>query len=1314
MGIAIGKCGNRGSKLTDLDIIAGYVTASQNLSQEMVTSDETSKFDIENLKGGSKRLIVYSTWGNEVSTLKENTDLPEIPVITSMLQISGPEMEDISYNKILQFIQRLNDEIIFRYMHGELTPERTIDPIIYWDILDHITHELYENNKNPFGESNKTLEDLVKQSLKKIFQEDKGILKKLLSKMPLRSTCNQEKYNENVEKTKKFIQEELREFLEFERDLTHIRKKIIYEENDSFLNIRKHAREYQNKKEARFQNKRALSVGIEKIKLKINNLISGINTVQKNKLFKAFIKLKKTLPNLDEIEEFLIEINQQFSEDKNSQILNKLNSLANFNEKEINRNLIEVNKIEKSEAKESFLNLSEMKKTLKSIISLIKKLAIDGKSEYSDKLRKEFEKSMTKNIKLNNSHKSALLNSMKGTNDSESEMQTVLKLNLEYMELNNERNVVLKDYRKYVNKRINQIRGNLIAQIIDSVFKEIFQSYRNFKYVLTYSGDIKALIIRKIANQINLFLHEILKFSFASLLDRCLKKVKTGNLKKYYTVILLRNFIDNYLYENFIENPFAIKKKTPVIALDSYSISFISEIVQEAGLDSEIYEIITELRIPDNYKEKFIQILDSTNNRPNIIISKLKDSVEILDNWLKKIDLKLEKLGKNSKEISIKEFLKNMDDFVSKNKGEAGDEFQKGLYFIKEKILQNSKPDTSEREKIIEFYEENLNRIDKIFKKVEELGKKEKTVFGKKNAYKKILTDFRSVLRFYITKDKERVKNLKNSFANLINEEKSHKYEKLINEIESFEYYLSDSQKIKKLKKMFNGIANLSQLGEFFQNLENLHYRYLELEQYSNIKGMVNSVINPDSLINESKIQYKYKSYDLLLEALIGIYAHIYEDYFGRFSFRDVKKLITSELKVKLNPGKSFNIKLKQIISQLNLLHGLYFLKEIFANINDYYSKFDMIDLKYLLNYLTEYLEESEVKSAQTLIQSFHSPKNFQDFIDYLEHKFAEDSFKEKLKTKIKEFYENLSDYLNNNSKKKPKIPKELYLFKDKNIVILRKITENVTKKSRKFFIKGDHKDTNHISHKYNLKEVPEEEINSLIEDISDIDEYLRDNMDYLLRKISYDPPEYTHRDIIIEKIEEDVKSIIKQEIENNTLSKYDFEDIIKIRICSILNTTHYELPIDIKMYLIKEGRYNGKTVRKLFESSENVIDSFRKHINKALTSEPTFEDLLDRKLEKTNKNNLIFPFVLNVPKKLEKNKEIIFGEDSVWENGSNKFLGFRLPVEDNAIKTYGDALDHIVKNIIYDELESLITLLDRHSKEIHTGFEKIYEKIFQ
>jgi ribosomal protein S15P/S13E len=478
---------------------------------------------------------------------------------------------------------------------------------------------------------------------------------------------------------------------------------------------------------------------------------------------------------------------------------------------------------------------------------------------------------------------------------------------------------------------------------------------------------------------------------------------------------------------------------------------------------------------------------------------------------------------------------------------------------------------------------------------------------------------------------------------------------------------------------------------------------------------MLKSVINPESLIKESDIQYKYESYNLLLEALVGIYAKIYEDYFGKFSFKDIKKILTTDLKVKIDPGKFFTKKLNMIIFQLNLSYGLLYLEKLFQNMEKYHNKSDYFDLKFLMNYLADYLEETNYESPEMLIQSFHLPNNFQKFIDFLMDKFGEESFKKKLKGKITKFFNKLQAYLNGDRKRRPSIPDELYLLKDKNIKILRTIAENVTKSDRKSFIRGDHKDKNHISKDFNLEKISEKELDSLIEDISNLKEHLKDDIDYLLKKISYDPPQYTHREKIISNMVDDVKEIIWEEIDNHTLSEYDFEDINKIRIRSILNTTHYELPIDIKMYLINEGRYDGETVRKLIESSTTVSDSFRKCINKSLLTEESYEDLLNAKLKKNGSNKVYFPVSLHIPKEISGgNKNTIFGKNAIWNNGGTELLGFKLPIENPEVKKYAEALNIMVKNEIYDELESLMNLIDNYSKEIHTGFEKVYERIFQ
>ena len=83
-GTAIGKCGSRNSSLSDIDIVAGFITASQQLSHEMVTSDEVSKYGSENIKGGGKRFSFPTTWGNEITSNNNIKPQDSIPIINLM------------------------------------------------------------------------------------------------------------------------------------------------------------------------------------------------------------------------------------------------------------------------------------------------------------------------------------------------------------------------------------------------------------------------------------------------------------------------------------------------------------------------------------------------------------------------------------------------------------------------------------------------------------------------------------------------------------------------------------------------------------------------------------------------------------------------------------------------------------------------------------------------------------------------------------------------------------------------------------------------------------------------------------------------------------------------------------------------------------------------------------------------------------------------------------------------------------------------------------------------------------------------------
>ena len=74
------------------------------------------------------------------------------------------------------------------------------------------------------------------------------------------------------------------------------------------------------------------------------------------------------------------------------------------------------------------------------------------------------------------------------------------------------------------------------------------------------------------------------------------------------------------------------------MALDSYSLKFCSELLNDAGLNKEIYKEIEKMKFSQNFKESFIQILDNFVLTRDNAIQELKNSHELFNSWLKKID----------------------------------------------------------------------------------------------------------------------------------------------------------------------------------------------------------------------------------------------------------------------------------------------------------------------------------------------------------------------------------------------------------------------------------------------------------------------------------------------------------------------------------------------------------------------------------------------------------------------------------------------------------------------------------------------------
>ncbi len=1302
-GTAIGKCGSKGSNLTDLDITAGFITASQNLSQEMVSSEEVSKYNFENIKGGSKRLILYTTWGKEVS---QGPECPFIPTITSMLQVSGPEMEEKVYNNILQFLKAINDEIVYRFMLGELSQERTIDPIIHIDILKTVLAR-FDDRKKLIGDESKNLERMVKDSLDFIFNNDLEILDWFLSRIPPESTCIQEKYIERMNYLKNSIKEETNNFLNAERKLSKIRKVKIYGDDNSFSYLKDKFRSFQDKQESYFENKRALSMTLENCLLILENLLSKLKDYQVNENVKKLKEISQLLPKLDELDKFLTKISDDLTNKKSSSRLKGLENKLQFNEKDVNRILVKNRIISKENSKNSYQKITLLKQNLQTFISISKNLA-----KFNQKNRLENLKGMYCYF-----HQEEIITDQLKDGEIGDKLSKIIK------EASNESNteggsepvISSPHYRKTVQDLISEMRTNLVVRVIDSLFVKIFREYQNFKYIIAYPEDFKPLIINETIEHISKFIKKIQDFSFPVVLQKILKKIKAENLIEKYSLKLLNSYLSNYLYESFLENPFIIEDKFPVIALDSYSLKFCSEIIKNTGLNEKIYSIIAQIKLPQRYKESFIQILDSSGLTKEKVALELKNSSDIFKEWMNNFEDLMEKYEvKDFYDIKPRDLLSFCDNYLEEIKDTDKKNIEKGKLFIKEKIFQNLSKDSEEWKNLGELYSnyQELNRILNEFEKIREASKK---IFNK-GIYQKLVSMVKALIYEKLKKDKSKIGKFIQDISNLVDETKTNKFENLISKVENIKELVKDDRKLSQFENQLKSLVKYEKFESFYQTLESLDNQFLKLKKYTHFRGILKTIVSPKPIVKESSIENKHESYYLILEALIETYSSIYEDYFGSFSFKDIKKLISTELKLTINPGKFFNKKVNRTRFMLNLQIGINFFNDLFKTIHEYEHKFDFVDFYSLFNYLKDYKQEKNFESTELMVGGFQTKKDLNGFFDFIIRKFKEKLMISKLKKQLREIYQKTEDYLKSNKSNVPKFPTELSIINIELIKALKQILKNVDKRTKKYYLHEKHPEKSHPSREYQFEDYSKKDLRNAEEIIDEIEEHLKDDFDYLLKKFSPEERSFMSREELLNLLKNNMKEAFRDLVEKYDLKEYDFRDINKIRIKSILNLREYSLPLDIRIDLIQEGRYNKKTVKTLTKSANKVSNLFRMNINNALAKDPNYKKVLNRKVKKIEGNGVILPMSLQVPPEIKKkNLKKIFGTNSYWvKNNPHKLLGYKLDVQATDRDTYEKVMIKQIRKEINHELNPVISILNRYSQEIHTGFSKVYDKIFE
>ena len=510
------------------------------------------------------------------------------------------------------------------------------------------------------------------------------------------------------------------------------------------------------------------------------------------------------------------------------------------------------------------------------------------------------------------------------------------------------------------------------------------------------------------------------------------------------------------------------------------------------------------------------------------------------------------------------------------------------------------------------------------------------------------------------------------------------------------------------------GIVKYGEFEKITDILDSLDNKFLKLDGYTHIKGIIKTVSSPDPFIKESKIERKHKARDQLMEALVDIYALIYEDYFGRFTFQDIDSLGKKKTGTLLDAGRFFRLQYETTAQQIEFQNGIRNIQKIIDTINLNDSKFKYIDLNFLLNYLPEYSGHKDISSAEDFIVLFNNQETIEDFFEYLFQKFSNSKLKENLKKQLNNFYNGMIDYIRGKTKRKPTFKQDLKMFKDEVITVFKEISENINDNNKSWFYEGKGADKNHPAKKYNMKRLPRKKIDLLLDTIAEMEHLLHNDINLFKKAFSHIPLRIRTSEEIVQQVSNDLKIDLKNEIEKYGLSEEYFEVINRINVMALLNTDEYEVPHDIKMNLIFEGCYDKDSVKSLIEASSKISEMLRLNMSDVIKTDPLFNDILNMKIVADKANGEILELSLKLPKSiLRQNRNKIFGPNAVWDPKDKSVLkGFKLPFDMVNKDTFGQAMRSDVFNSVRRELKPIINFMNKYSREIHSGFDEVSNKL--
>jgi|GEM_PF-5557028 len=1229
----------------------------------------------------------------------------------SFIQVEGPELNDSEKARLNRLGELLIREAAKRYMTKEIIQGMPAETITCIEILNESLNKFKSETKEKIFSGSNQLERVIERELNFIMSNETEILEEILKKIPLiglktpsglKDAFTQSDYEEMIFNCREFVKSELSFFEKVLNDINYANSIKLTGDN-SFLSIIKDYDLFTER----------------------NNLIESKKELLKKDLVNIINKLEEfglreiinLLPTTESLDEFIQKVKSEITS-SGSASLNAIREQSKFIK----------NKGEPL----------KLKQLINKSIQLIDDIAkYDGESELHS-IKGQFYDLCQGQLSTTRKAEDFLFNKLDealelsdnkaggltGAQKIEKELvnKIILKKIIDY-----------DDFRIGYRSRVISLNKNLWNLIISALYERVFNDYNNFQQVLSYNGDVKELFYKKARSLIEDFVERVQNFSFPAILNNLLGKVKVNDTNKKLSINLLQNYLKNFLYDHFKDEQFIKRhddtgnEKTPIIAFDSYSLRFCSEIIKKVKLSSDLYSLLDQSNLPKFYKEQFVQLLDNSDLTKIGVATELDESKDLFNSWRSILEERISELGvtiektgsrkiKNVVTIdSVLDKAESLFDYdinIKKNLKKLAKEEEKKLErkrIIDSKVFFNKMAD---RDRVIEIYS-NRNKIlstigslskllleldeikttnDRITednKKFKEANKKELLIepFDKEEV-SGLINDFKLFLAESYKDDIKVINKVADDISKLLKAKDIKLVNKLFTELsillKSADKIISNKDELSSILSALKSIPEQGRLEETLNDLEKLDNEFLKLPNYTHIKGLIKTVINPGAIIKEAKVEDKNRSEDLLMQALVNTYAELQEEYYGHFKTIKVfrHKSILSKLRspeeVQVIPGRYLREQYNIVSDSLRLINGVNLLKNFFEAANE--SKHGLINLGFLMNYLPEHF-----KRADNMINILNDPKNLDEFASFLINNFNPS----KLSNQLNDYWINVKDYIEGRRNTKPQKPFDLCLI---NSDVVQALDER-------------------LDHTISVSERKVELLKAKINEI-DKDQYAKmvNKIFSIIKSFNFESVDYSD---ILRLIERGISRTINNVLTKWGLNEIELSNINKIRIRSSLDPLRYVIPEEIEARLPVENRHSVYYQR-LINASIDISNELRKNMSNALYNNEFLKDLLTTNIECRGDN-----FYFTLPKSGNKLKKTDFempelisrllGSEILIDGG--KIL-LRIPFKpvNQETQTFGSALIDYVSSKLADELKPCKGFLQEYSNKVHTGFEKVAE----